>query len=171
VYPYGNFRGEEYRKRIFEIVGKRFPVAFDSRGGVTVPDDYHPLCVGRFPMRSHNHRFMVERWLRDAAKTDGDKWIVLMTHSGKDDFSIDDLESFVKCAKSIGCEFMTAGAAAETWRKRGWMPSTRQKPEYSRIDEIADLVRFHWLYVLGLAVCGTLAAAAVVLFLKRKATT
>jgi peptidoglycan/xylan/chitin deacetylase (PgdA/CDA1 family) len=171
VYPYGNFKGKDYRRKIFEIVGKRFPFAFDSRGGVTTPDDYHPLCIGRFPMRSHNHRFMVERWLRDAAKTDGDKWIVLMTHSGKDDFSIDDLESFVKCAKSLGCEFMTASAAAEMWRKRGWMPSTRQKPEYSRIDEIADLVRFHWLYVLGLAVCGTLAAAAVVLFLKRKATT
>ena len=167
VYPYGNFKGKEYRKRIFETVGKRFPIAFDSRGGVTTPDDYHPLCVGRFPMRSHNHRFMVERWLRDAAKTDGDKWIVLMTHSGKDDFSIDDLESFVKCAKSLGCEFMTASAAAETWRKRGWMPSTRQKTEYSRIDEIIDLVRLHWLYVLGMAIACVLLSAAVVLVLRR----
>lgn len=166
VYPYGNFKGADYRKRIFEIVGKRFPIAFDSRGGVTVPDDYHPLCIGRFPMRSHNHRFMVERSLRDAAKKDGDKWIVLMTHSGKDDFSIDDLESFVKCAKSLGCEFMTAGAAAEMWRKRGWMPSTRQKPEYSRIEELADLVRFHWLYVLGMAIVGTLVLAAAILVLR-----
>ena len=167
VYPYGNFKGADYRKRIFEIVGKRFPIAFDSRGGVTVPDDYHPLCIGRFPMRSHNHRFMVERSLRDAAKKDGDKWIVLMTHSGKDDFSIDDLESFVKCAKSIGCEFMTASAAAETWRKSGWEPSANPKAEYSRKDEITDLIRFHWLYILALAVCGILLSAAVILILRR----
>ncbi len=167
VYPYGNFKGLDYRKRIFEIVGKRFPIAFDSRGGVTVPDDYHPLCIGRFPMRSHNHRFMVERSLRDAAKKDGDKWIVLMTHSGKDDFSIDDLESFVKCAKSIGCEFMTASAAAETWRKSGWEPSANPKAEYSRKDEITDLIRFHWLYILALAVCGILLSAAVILILRR----
>ena len=160
VYPYGNFKGLDYRKRIFEIVGKRFPIAFDSRGGVTVPDDYHPLCIGRFPMRSHNHRFMVERSLRDAAKKDGDKWIVLMTHSGKDDFSLDDLESFVKCAKSLGCEFMTASAAAEMWRKRGWEPSESPKAEYSRKDEIADLIRFHWLYFLGLAICGAVVLVA-----------
>ena len=168
VYPYGNFKGPDYRKRIFEIVGKRFPIAFDSRGGVTVPDDYHPLCVGRFPMRSHNHRSMVECWLRDAARKDGDKWIVLMTHSGKDDFSIDDLESFVKCAKSLGCEFMTASAAAEMWRKRGWVPSTRPAAEYSRAAEVADLVRFHWLCILAMAICGALAPAAVILILRRR---
>ena len=167
VYPYGNFKGKEYRKRIFEVAGKRFPIAFDSRGGTTTPDDYHPLCIGRFPMRSHNHRFMVERWLRDAAKKDGDKWIVLMTHSGKDDFSINDLESFVKCAKSIGCEFMTASAAAEMWQKRGWMPSTRLKAEYSRIDEVVDLVKFHWLYIFGLAIAGVLLSAAAILILHR----
>ena len=167
VYPFGNFRGKDYRRRIFETVGKRFPVAFDSRGGVTTPDDYHPLCVGRFPMRSHNHRFMVERWLRNAAGKDGDKWIVLMTHSGKDDFSIDDLESFVKRARSLNCEFMTASAAAEMWRERGWAPSTRLKAEYSRTDEIADFVRYHWLYIFGLAICGTAALAAVILVLRR----
>ena len=49
-----------------------------------------------------------------ALATDGVMMMVLMTHSGKDDFSLDDLESFVKCAKSLGCEFMTASAAAET---------------------------------------------------------
>jgi hypothetical protein len=113
---------------------------------------------------------MVERWLRDAAKKDGDKWIVLMTHSGKDDFSLDDLESFVKCAKSLGCEFMTASAAAETWRKSGWEPSANPKAEYSRIDEIIDLIRYHWLYAIGISVCCALAAAAIIL-LRRKAMT
>ena len=167
VYPFGNFKGEDYRRRIFEIVGRRFHVAFDSRGGVTTPDDYHPLCIGRFPMRSHNHRFMVESWLRDAAEKGGDKWIVLMTHSGKGDFSLDDLESFVKRAKSLGCEFMTAGAAAEMWRQRGWKPSTRPKAEYSRAAEIADLVRFHWLYILALAFGGAIALAAAILVLRR----
>jgi len=168
VYPFGNFKGEDYRRQIFEIVGRRFPIAFDSRGGVTTPDDYHPLCIGRFPMRSHNHRFMVERWLREAAGRDGDKWIVLMTHSGKDDFSIADLESFVKCARSLGCEFMAASAAAEMWQKRGWEPSTRPAAEYSRAAEVADLVRFHWLYILGLAICGTLVLATVILILRRR---
>jgi len=167
VYPFGNFKGADYRRQIFEIVGRRFQTALDSRGGVTTPDDYHPLCVGRFPMRSHNHRFMVERWLRDAAGKDGDKWIVLMTHSGKGDFSLSDLESFVKCAKSLGCEFMTVGAAAELWRQRGWKPSERPAAEYSRVDEVADLVRFHWLYALGLVICGALAIAAAVLVLRR----
>ena len=168
VYPFGNFKGEDYRRQIFEIVGRRFPIAFDSRGGVTTPDDYHPLCIGRFPMRSHNHRFMVERWLREAAGKDGDKWIVLMTHSGKDDFSLADLESFVKCAKSLGCEFMTASAAAKLWQKRGWEPSTRPAAEYSRAAEIADLVRFHWLYILGMALCGIIALGAVILILRRR---
>jgi len=168
VYPFGNFKGEDYRRQIFEIVGRRFPIAFDSRGGMTTPDDYHPLCIGRFPMRSHNHRFMVERWLREAAGKDGDKWIVLMTHSGKDDFSIADLESFVKCAKSLGCEFMTASAAAEMWQKRGWEPSTRPAAEYSRAAEVANLVRFHWLYILGMALCGIIVLGAVILILRRR---
>ncbi len=168
VYPFGNFKGEDYRRQIFEIVGRRFPIAFDSRGGVTTPDDYHPLCIGRFPMRSHNHRFMVERWLREAAGKDGDKWIVLMTHSGKDDFSLADLESFVKCAKSLGCEFMTASAAAKLWQKRGWEPSMRPAAEYSRAAEVVDLVRFHWLYILGMALCGIIALGAVILILRRR---
>ena len=168
VYPFGNFKGEDYRRQIFEIVGRRFPIAFDSRGGVTTPDDYHPLCIGRFPMRSHNHRFMVEQWIKDAAKKDGDKWIVLMTHSGKDDFSLDDLESFVKHAKSLGCEFMTASAAAEIWQKRGWEPSARPTSEYSRDTEVADLIRFHWLYILGLAICVALVSAAMILILRRR---
>ena len=136
VYPFGNFKGEDYRRQIFEIVGRRFPIAFDSRGGVTGKD--------------------------------GDKWIVLMTHSGKDDFSLADLESFVKCAKSLGCEFMTASAAAKLWQKRGWEPSMRPAAEYSRAAEVVDLVRFHWLYILGMALCGIIALGAVILILRRR---
>ena len=118
-------------------------------------------------MRSHNHRFMVERWLRDAARKDGDKWIVVMTHSGKGDISIADLESFVKCAKSLNCEFMTVSAAAAMWQKRGWKPSKRPAAEYSRVDEVTDLIRFHCLYALGLAICGILALAVAILILRR----
>jgi hypothetical protein len=62
---------------------------------------------------------------------------------------------------------MTASAAAETWRKSGWEPSANPKAEYSRKDEITDLVRFHWLYILGPAIAGVLLYAAVVLVLRR----
>ncbi len=53
------------------------------------------------------------------------------------------------------------------WQKRGWMPSTRLKSEYSRLEEISDLVRFHWLYVFGLALAGVLLSAAAILILHR----
>ena len=63
---------------------------------------------------------------------------------------------------------MTASAAAKLWRERGWEPSTRPAAEYSRAAEIADLVRFHWLYILGMALCGIIALGAVILILRRR---
>jgi peptidoglycan/xylan/chitin deacetylase (PgdA/CDA1 family) len=143
AYPYGNFKGREYRSAILSMVAEHYPVAFNSRGGDNKPDGTHFQYVGRFPMRSHDSFTMVERFLRSTAREDN-SWLVLMTHSGKNNFAAEELEAAIKICKSSGCVFATASEAAQMLRARGWRSiSADATGENSLFDELYDFIKFH----------------------------
>jgi len=149
VYPYGNFKGQAYRSSIISMASSHYPIALNSRGGDNRKDSTHFQYVGRFPMRSHDNFTMVARFLRNAS-SNGDNWLVLLTHSGKSSFSAKDLESAIKICKSSGCIFATAGEAVKMLKERGWhsIPDSATT-EKSTVDELIDFVEFHLIYVVA----------------------
>ena len=162
AYPYGNFRGRGYRSEVIEMAARHYDVAFNSRGGDNRADGTHFLYVGRFPMRAHDSRAMVGRFLRAAAKR-GDGWLVLMTHGGKGSFSEDDFEAAIKACKDAGCVFATASEAARTLRSRGWKSvAADETGESTAFDELCDFAEFHLPAVAVAALAIALLLAALV---------
>ena len=162
AYPYGNFRGRDYRCAVLEMAAKHYDVAFNSRGGDNRAEGTHFLYVGRFPMRAHNSRTMVGRFLRAAAQR-GDGWLVLMSHGGKSSFNADDLEAAIKTCKDAGCVFATASEAAKTLRERGWKSiAASETAESTLFDELCDFAEFHLPAIAGAALALALLLAALV---------
>ena len=161
VYPYGNFKGREYRSAILAMAASHYPVAFDSRGGDNRPGRTHFLYVGRLPMRSHNSRSAVEGFLRSAA-CKGDGWLVLMTHGGKRSFDAEGLDAAIKVCKASGCVFATASEAAEMLRARGWRSVPDEDTgEVSLLGELVGFARFHLPHVVVALFALALLAASI----------
>ena len=162
VYPYGNFRGRDYRCAVLEMAARHYDVAFNSRGGDNRADGTHFLYVGRFPMREHNSKTMVGRFLRAAAQR-GDEWLVLMTHGGKSSFNADDFEAAIKTCKEAGCVFATAREAAKELRARGWKSiAAGETGESTLFDELCDFTEFHLPAIAGAALALALILAVLV---------
>ncbi len=143
VYPYGNFRGRDYRTSVIEMIGRRYPLAFNSRGGDNRSGETHFLYVGRHPLRSHDSSIMTKRFLRSAAEK-GDCWIVILTHGGKSDFVSDDLRSVITTCQDAGCVFATASEAMRILTARGWTSIPADATlEVSFAEELLSLVEFH----------------------------
>jgi len=166
VYPYGNFKGREYRSSVLAMTAAHYPAAFNSRGGDNRKDGTHFLYVGRFPMRSHNSPVMVGRFLRAAARK-GDGWLVLMTHGGKSGFSAKDLEAAIRECKDSGCVFATASEAVKMLRDRGWRSiAADDTDESTPFDELCDFAEFHLPVVAVAALALALLLAASVTFFR-----
>lgn len=140
VYPFGNFPAG-HRKVIFDIVSRYYPVAFNARGDINLPGKMYPLYISRHPLRNHNSLFMMKRLIDDAAAAEK-SWVVILTHSGKSDFSAEMLEKIIRYAQKSGAVFLTA---SEAWKKAApWpMAAEDQIQDYSRFMDLLNAAYFH----------------------------
>ena len=146
VYPFGNFPAE-HRRSIFDIVRRYYPLAFNARGDINLPGKMYPLYISRHPLRCHNSLFMMKRLIDEAAAAEK-SWVVILTHSGKSDFSPEMLEKIIRYAQKSGAVFLPA---SEAWKTVCSWPVMQedQIPDYSLLKDLLNAAYFHLPLLLG----------------------
>ena len=165
VYPFGSFP-RAVRPGIFKIVSKYYPAAFNARGDINLPGNFHPLYMSRHPMRKHNSIFMVKRLIDEAAAADR-SWVVILTHSANSDFSAAMLEEIIRYAKQTGAVFLPASQA---WQQAASWPQISEEsiPAYDKLDDYLNAAYFHLPYLLAAGTAGTLLAGGLIFLLLRR---
>lgn len=144
VFPYGKFN-KYYRNNIINIASEYFNLAFDSRGNYNIFNDkkFNKFYIKRFPVRSHNDWYMTKIIINKAIKEQG--WIVFMTHSHMNNFSLKQLEKIIDYCQSKGLQAYTIHEAYNTIIQ--YKKTSNTSHDFNFIHELKDIIYMHLITI------------------------